>query len=458
MQAHFQPEKIHSCNLNQDNTCLSLATTHGYRIYSVNTTNNNNSQNNNNAVDLIHSSLISADTYDVDGRGKGGVQIAKMLYCTSLLAIVYTNNPRLLSIEDASGNTATSSSSTTSARSPNGNTIRCERAFGSRILRVELNRRRLVVLTSDGLLHVFDLSSKSLCVSLNAIPSGSNDYPAAMNDLMPLSNSFALSNVETAQYNWLVCRNAENAGAIQVYNTIGVRMENVAKVHVSEIQAMTIGGGKSEVLATASTKGTVIRVWSLPDCRALYSFRRGRNPCTIYSLAFNISTSRLAVSSNSGTIHLFALSASSSSTDSGSSFEDGTTTGLEAEEAYPELSPSYSQTTRKKAIKNPLFSQCRSYAKIRLKPEATSNVLSNSNSSIPPNMLALRSSQSNTAIEYVVVASSSGIVQTYRVNYSDDKSCTCAKIDVVGADDLLGLVDDRNEIKDGKMLRTRMSI
>lgn len=448
----FQPEKIHSCNFNQDNTCLSLATTHGYRIFSIAA----NAQHND-AIGLIHSSVIQADTYDVDGKGKGGVQIAKMLYCTSLLAIVYANNPRLLSIEDASAGNAT-----TATKSPNGNTVRCERAFGSRIIRVELNRRRLVVLTSDGLLHVFDLSSmrllKSLCVSLNAIPTSTSvSDDVVMNDFMPLCNSFALSNAETAQSNWLVCRNAENVGAIQVYNTIGVRMENMAKVHVGEIQAMSIGPGKSELLATASTKGTVIRVWSLPDCRALYSFRRGRNPCTVYSLAFNLTNSRLAVSSNSGTVHLFALTSSQSSTAAAASIEDGTI-GLEAEEAYPESSPSYSQTTRKRAIKNPIFSQCRSYAKIRLKPEVTGNALSKSKSSIPKNMLAIVSSQSDTAIEHVVVASSAGTVQTFRVNYTEDKSCSCAKVDVIGADDLLGLVEDRNDNNDGVILRSRQSV
>jgi hypothetical protein len=100
-------------------------------------------------------------------------------------------------------------------------------------------------------------------------------------------------------------------------------------------------------LATASEQGTVIRVFSVPAAEKLYTLRRcvgfggkqlvgrwrntfpseallffeaywsvngaamhrGSSPCLIYSLAFNRAATRIAVSSSSGTIHVFQLGA-----------------------------------------------------------------------------------------------------------------------------------------------------
>ena len=61
------------------------------------------------------------------------------------------------------------------------------------------------------------------------------------------------------------------------------------------------------LLATASDKGTIIRVFSLPDAHKLYQFRRGSMPSRIFSMSFNITSTLLCVSSASDTIHIFKL-------------------------------------------------------------------------------------------------------------------------------------------------------
>lgn len=61
------------------------------------------------------------------------------------------------------------------------------------------------------------------------------------------------------------------------------------------------------MLATASDKGTVIRVFSIPSAQKLYQFRRGSYASRIYSIAFNAVSSLLAVSSASETVHIFKL-------------------------------------------------------------------------------------------------------------------------------------------------------
>ena len=60
-------------------------------------------------------------------------------------------------------------------------------------------------------------------------------------------------------------------------------------------------------MATASDKGTIIRVFSVPDAHKLYQFRRGSMPSRIYSMAFNSTSTLLCVSSATETVHVFKL-------------------------------------------------------------------------------------------------------------------------------------------------------
>ncbi len=63
-------------------------------------------------------------------------------------------------------------------------------------------------------------------------------------------------------------------------------------------------------MATASDKGTIIRVFSVPAARKLYQFRRGSMPSRIYSMSFNATSSLLCVSSTTDTVHIFKLGTS----------------------------------------------------------------------------------------------------------------------------------------------------
>lgn len=61
-------------------------------------------------------------------------------------------------------------------------------------------------------------------------------------------------------------------------------------------------------LATASERGTVIRIFSVQDGARLMEFRRGVKRCAhVYSLAFSQESDYLALSSNTETIHIFKL-------------------------------------------------------------------------------------------------------------------------------------------------------
>ena len=77
--------------------------------------------------------------------------------------------------------------------------------------------------------------------------------------------------------------------------------------HDSPLAALSISpcGGR---VASASEKGTVIRVFSAADGRRLYELRRGlARTVSIYSLAFSPCGAFLACSSNTETVHVFRL-------------------------------------------------------------------------------------------------------------------------------------------------------
>jgi WD40 repeat protein len=61
------------------------------------------------------------------------------------------------------------------------------------------------------------------------------------------------------------------------------------------------------ILATASDKGTLIRIFSTEDGGALCELRRGSDKADIFSITFDKHTRWLACSSGKGTIHIFTV-------------------------------------------------------------------------------------------------------------------------------------------------------
>lgn len=62
------------------------------------------------------------------------------------------------------------------------------------------------------------------------------------------------------------------------------------------------------LLATASDKGTLIRLFSTEDGTPLQEVRRGSDKAEIFSIAFDKFSKWIACSSDKGTIHIFTVS------------------------------------------------------------------------------------------------------------------------------------------------------
>lgn len=84
------------------------------------------------------------------------------------------------------------------------------------------------------------------------------------------------------------------------------------EAHESSLRALALTADGCK-LATASNKGTLIRVWDVASATCLQEFRRGVERASITCLAWSWDTHWLACTSDKGTTHLFSLSTNSSS-------------------------------------------------------------------------------------------------------------------------------------------------
>lgn len=76
--------------------------------------------------------------------------------------------------------------------------------------------------------------------------------------------------------------------------------------HTEPIAALALNS-RGDLLATTSTRGTTIRVFSVPDGIEQFAFRRGSTPANVTSISFSADSSLICVSSDKPTIHIFSL-------------------------------------------------------------------------------------------------------------------------------------------------------
>jgi autophagy-related protein 18 len=99
---------------------------------------------------------------------------------------------------------------------------------------------------------------------------------------------------------------APTTGDVLLFDTISLSALNVIQAHKTPIAALSLNA-TGTMLVTASDKGTVIRVYSVPDAKKLFQFRRGTSSARIWSMNFNLTSTLLSVSSDSSTIHIYRL-------------------------------------------------------------------------------------------------------------------------------------------------------
>lgn len=282
-------------------------------------------------------------------RFDGGIGIVEMLFCTSLVAIVGIGDqpsmsPRRLKIINTKRHS----------------TI-CELTFPTTILAVKLNKSRLVVLLEEQI-YIYDINNMRLLHTIETAPNVNGLCalsPTIDNNFLVYSSPSKLlinapqliqqsqqpqtSNSPTLQPNQTqspthqlssngsnnnlqqldeVVRSNHN-GDVIVFNAQTLQPVIVIEAHKTSLAAITISYDGT-LMATASDKGTIIRVFSIETGIKLFQFRRGTYPTKIYSLSFSSDNKYLTASSSTETVHIFKLGADECvhSSDAGNNLEE----------------------------------------------------------------------------------------------------------------------------------------
>ena len=198
-----------------------------------------------------------------------------------------------------------------------------------------MNRKRLVIVLEDQI-YLYDIQTMKLLYTIETSPnptgiiSYSRDGPSRFADhviqaicaLSPSSENCYLAyplpqKAATSSFNPPshappnASSMAPTTGDVLIFDAIKLEAVNVVEAHRSPLSCVTLNQ-EGTVLATASDKGTIIRVFSIPDGNKLYQFRRGSMPSKIFSMSFNLTSTLLCVSSATDTIHIFKLGMSTS--------------------------------------------------------------------------------------------------------------------------------------------------
>ncbi|CAB4436430.1 unnamed protein product [Rhizophagus irregularis] len=102
----------------------------------------------------------------------------------------------------------------------------------------------------------------------------------------------------------------KNSNSINSSGSTTVMTTNVSIIpaHSGKLSCLSVNSDGSKC-ASASEKGTLIRVFDTSSGKLLNELRRGVDRAEIYSIAFDQSSTRLCVSSDKGTVHIFNLDA-----------------------------------------------------------------------------------------------------------------------------------------------------
>ncbi|XP_057203049.1 WD repeat domain phosphoinositide-interacting protein 1 [Triplophysa rosa] len=258
----------------------------------------------------------------------------------------------------------------------------CNYSYSNNILAVRLNRQRLVVCLEESI-YIHNIKDMKLLKTLLNTPSNPSGLCALS---INHSNSF------------LAYPGSDAIGEIIVYDANNLSTVTMIPAHDSPLAAITFNASGTK-LASASERGTVIRVFSIPEGLRLFEFRRGmKRYVNISSLSFSPDAQFLCASSNTETVHIFKLEQHSPSGE-----EDTPTWSTYVGKMFTAAS-SYLP-----AQVSGMMSQDRAFATVRLQMAGQKNVC------------ALATIQK---LPRLLVSSSDGQLFIYNIDPQDGGECT----------------------------------
>ncbi|XP_025052040.1 WD repeat domain phosphoinositide-interacting protein 1 isoform X1 [Alligator sinensis] len=215
----------------------------------------------------------------------------------------------------------------------------CNYSYSSSILSIRLNRQRLIVCLEESI-YIHNIKDMKLLKTILDTPPNATGKPMSLdqrekkqlarhsadssrdqsltassrdNPLFMLAARLqkckeglcALSINHSNSY--LAYPGSTTTGEIVLYDGNHLKPVCTIPAHDGPLAALTFNSAGSK-LASASEKGTVIRVFSVPEGQKLYEFRRGmKRYVNISSLVFSMDSQFLCASSNTETVHIFKL-------------------------------------------------------------------------------------------------------------------------------------------------------
>ncbi|XP_030544879.1 autophagy-related protein 18a-like [Rhodamnia argentea] len=249
------PSLLH-LSFNQDFGCFAVGTDNGFRIYNCDP---------------------FREIFRRDFDSGGGIAVVEMLFRCNILALVGSGSNALYPVNKV--------------MIWDDHQSRCigELSFRSEVKSVKLRRDRIVVILLQKI-YVYNFSDLKLLHQIETIAN-----PKGLCVVSQSSGQMVL-----------VCPGLQK-GQVRVEHYASKRTKFIL-AHDSRIAAFALSQD-GRLLATASSKGTLVRVFNTLDGSLLQEVRRGADRAEIYSLAFSSTAQWLAVSSDKGTVHVFTLKA-----------------------------------------------------------------------------------------------------------------------------------------------------
>lgn len=266
--------------LNQEHNLLSFCSETGCRIYNI---------------DPLHVKLC------LDVTKFGTLSICEMLHRSNLMALV------------AGGSRPKFADNTVIVWDDNLKKFILELTFSSRVLAVRMRVDKIIVAELNQI-HCFTLPSSTSGTAGN--PMVANRGIKKLFTVSTRNNPLGLFEVSSYvnSERQLLCFPGHRVGSIQILDLTncspGASSSPVyVNAHENEIAYLTMNQ-QSTLLATASQKGTLIRVFDTTSPYRVFQIvelRRGSDVATLYCLNFSHNSEFLCASSDKGTVHIFAL-------------------------------------------------------------------------------------------------------------------------------------------------------